>query len=74
MQQRESILTAFQRTGARFCAGERLVIGGLPERPSLRTIPPSLRRDVQPVFLLALRGLLTTGNIPRQIELQCKER
>lgn len=72
-QQRDTILKAFKQTDTRFCGSERLVLGGLPAHPTLLQSPPSLSRD-KSVFLLALRGLLSDGTLPRQVELSCKER
>lgn len=72
--QKRQILLAFSKTGVRLCPGDRLVFTGLPSRPRIRLAPGSLRRDLQPPLLFALRGLLTAQSVPTDVEIRCRAR
>ena len=73
ISQRELIIKAFKRSGAKMCVGERLVLSGLPALPRVSVVPPSMDRAgvATRTLTLTLRGLLSGDEFPSQVELQC---
>jgi hypothetical protein len=69
--QRMLLLRAFYRRDARFCAGERLILSGLPAAPRLLLAPRSMPPRVWPDLALELRSLLGGSTMPPRIEILC---
>jgi hypothetical protein len=69
-QQRDDIGTALRDVGIRLCAGERLVIGGLPSRPRPLEQPSRLKISALNLLMDALRGI--EGSLPAKVEIQCE--
>ena len=70
-QQREALQAALKESGLQLCPGDRLVIRGLPSRPTLSDIPLSADKDAQALLLLALKGLKVTGGFPAELQIRC---
>lgn len=71
LDQRMLLLRAFYRSDAKFCAGERLVVTGLPIMPRLAITPKSMSRRVRSALTVELRGLLERSAVPSSIEIRC---
>jgi len=71
-KQRQTIFTAIDQSGARWCPGEALVLEGLPGDPEISTEPPSLRGKTQ--LQLTLRSVLRGKTVPPKVKLLCKPR
>jgi hypothetical protein len=74
-RQREALAAALQENGGvHLCPGERLIIGGLPERATVSAPASWLKRQKLDLLLYALKGLPTDlGVYPVKVEVQCQK-
>lgn len=71
-EQRKQLHDAFKQSGAKLCAGESVVISGLPNAPEILTAPAWLPENLHPVLVLALRGILRGKTFPPKVKILCK--
>lgn len=68
--QKELLLSAFKKSGTKFCPTEHILLSGFPTHPQIAVAPPSLKLESAPVF--ALRGLLVGAVMPSEVEIRCR--
>jgi hypothetical protein len=71
--QKTALLAAFSHSEASLCAGDRMVVSGLPTAPRLQVPPKSMARKARASLLRELKELPGTLSLPAQLEVLCPD-
>jgi hypothetical protein len=74
LDQRMLLLRAFYRSDVRLCAGDHLILSGIPENPRVQIGRHILSHRARTDLRLALQGLVGAQSFPSPVEVRCPER